>query len=158
MLVVFCFTGKGGIMFRCLYSNKRMIASVFCMVIPLYLLLSPGSVVEAQDAGKKPVRVNMTVTLKFSPDKVTVYQGDTVEWKNQSPFTHTVTDDPALATNKTDSVLPEGAIPFNSGNIEPNETYRYTFTVPGTYHYFCIPHEKDKMKGEVIVVPLNQQS
>ena len=31
------------------------------------------------------------------------------------------------------------------------KTFDYTFTLPGTYRYTCVPHEKDGMNGEVVV-------
>ena len=93
----------------------------------------------------------MTVTLKYSPRKLTITAGDTVEWKNKSPFDHTVTADPGLARHKENVLLPKRAEPFHSGTIGPNETFRYTFTVPGTYRYFCVPHEENGMVGEVVV-------
>jgi plastocyanin len=33
----------------------------------------------------------------------------------------------------------------------PGNTYQHTFTVPGTYRYFCQPHESNGMVGEVVV-------
>ncbi|WP_457653142.1 cupredoxin domain-containing protein [Rhodocaloribacter sp.] len=97
--------------------------------------------------------VGMTNTLRFEPDTVRVPVGGTVEWRNTSLLVHTVTGDPAKATLEGSARLPEGAEPFDSGNLEPKATFRHTFTVPGTYGYFCIPHEGAKMKGVVIVTP-----
>jgi plastocyanin len=48
-------------------------------------------------------------------------------------------------------VLPKAASAFDSGNLDPKETFEHTFDVPGTYRYFCIPHEGTKMYGTVIV-------
>ncbi len=50
-----------------------------------------------------------------------------------------------------DVALPVGAKPFNSGNLKPGQAYRHTFTVPGRYRYFCVPHEGAGMIGEVVV-------
>ena len=38
---------------------------------------------------------------------------------------------------------------FDSGNMAPGATWRYTFTKPGTYQFFCVVHPF--MKGVVIV-------
>ncbi len=97
------------------------------------------------------VKVKMT-DFHFSPRKVEVNVGDTVEWENGSIFSwHTVTCDASKAKRPADVALPEGAQPFDSGKIKPKESYRYTFTAPGEYRYFCQPHEKMGMVGEVIV-------
>ena len=96
-------------------------------------------------------KVNMTALQKFEPETVTVEVGQTVLWKNASEVVHTVTADPAKAKNKDDCSLPSGAQPFDSGTIEPGNTYSQVFTVPGTYKYFCITHETMGMTGKVIV-------
>lgn len=85
--------------------------------------------------------VDMTTTLNFTPNSLTLIAGQTVEWRNKSIMDHTVTADPRLAKNPANAALPAGARPFNSGSIKPGQVYRRTFTVPGDYRYFCIPHE-----------------
>jgi len=101
--------------------------------------------------------VEMTNTLIFTPDTVRIKAGTTVEWRNTSLLVHTVTADPDLATLAESVQLPEGAKPFNSGNLDVKATFRHTFDVPGTYLYFCIPHEGAKMRGLVIVEPTGRQ-
>jgi len=96
--------------------------------------------------------VEITSTLSFYPSEVHILAGQTVEWRNRSLFSHTVTDDPAKASDPADSSLPPGALPF-SAEVGPGETYHYTFTVPGTYRYFCEPHEGLDMLGRVVVEP-----
>src|ERR1700737_3422254 len=76
----------------------------------------------------------------YSPAEVTVGVGDTVEWRNTSIITHTVTNDPGRAEKQGDASLPARAQPFDSGNIPAGQVYRRTFTVPGTYRYFCTHH------------------
>jgi len=106
-------------------------------------------------SGKKaPVAtVTMTDGLAFKPRRVTIHAGETVEWRNDSVLVHTVTADPEIAAKATDVALPDGAEPFNSGNVKPKGTFRHAFATPGTYRYFCIPHEAAGMVGEVIVEP-----
>jgi plastocyanin len=96
--------------------------------------------------------VDMTNTLAFQPDAVRIKAGETVEWRNRSLFTHTVTDDPARAKDAADAQLPKSAPSF-SARVGPGEVYRHIFTVPGTYRYFCMPHEGWDMHGQVIVEP-----
>jgi plastocyanin len=89
----------------------------------------------------------------YSPADVTIRSGDTVEWRNTSVIAHTVTDDPGRAKKQGDAGLPAGAQPFDSGNIAAGEIYMRTFTMPGTYRYFCTRHENDGMVGTVVVKP-----
>lgn len=97
------------------------------------------------------VVVRLTNTLAFTPGVLTIRPGQIVEWRNNSLLVHTVTANPALVAKTGDVALPVGAKPFNSGNLKPGQVYRYTFTVPGRYRYFCVPHEGAGMIGEVVV-------
>ena len=119
----------------------------------LFMLFLP--ITEA--ISKIPVTViEMSNTLQFLPKIVTIKIGETIEWNNNSLLVHTVTADPnpkGVAKPKPENVLlPSGAIPFNSGNIEPGGVFRKTFTISGKYRYFCIPHEGANMVGNIIVI------
>ncbi|HUI85692.1 MAG TPA: cupredoxin domain-containing protein [Nitrososphaerales archaeon] len=63
----------------------------------------------------------------FNPATVTVVIGvnSTVEWVNDDIAPHTVTAD-------------DGS--FSSGNLNPGDTFSFTFTKPGTYMYHCSYH------------------
>ena len=103
-------------------------------------------------ASAKTVEVKMTdKPPRFVPEKVTSKVGDTVEWDNTAQSLHSATFEPAHAQNPADVSLPKGVAPFDSGFMPPGAKYSHKFTVAGTYKYVCIPHEKDGMKGEVIV-------
>lgn len=97
--------------------------------------------------------VEMTSGLSFVDAVVTIKLGDTVEWRNRSIQAHTVTTDPVQMRQPRLVGVPEGAKVFDSGPIWPGEIYRRTFTVPGTYNYACVPHERFGMRGVVIVEP-----
>lgn len=79
--------------------------------------------------------------LRFSPDTVTLMEGDTIQffWENQ--------------------LLPHNAVErgglFDSGEPARNVNYTYTFNVGenGTYEYVCEPHESVGMIGTIIVEP-----
>jgi plastocyanin len=89
----------------------------------------------------------------FEPKSVTIHSGEAVLWRNSSPIWHTVTADPKLAEEPQDVALPPGVEPFDSGRVEAGTAYEHIFTVPGTYRYFCKPHELKGMVAEVIVEP-----
>jgi plastocyanin len=110
------------------------------IVFPTSATAAPAAVVKMSD--KPP---------KFLPDKVTIKAGQTVQWVNNAKTLHSVDGDPTMALKSSDVSLPAGAKPFDSGFMKPDMTWDYTFTVPGTYKYTCVPHEKDGMNGEVIV-------
>jgi len=103
-------------------------------------------------AAKDTVVVTLTNELQFEPDSVRIHRGETVVWENTSVLIHTSTDDPAQEAIEGDAVLPDGAKAWSSGRLEPRGSFARTFTIPGEYHYFCIPHEAAGMKGMIQVI------
>jgi uncharacterized membrane protein len=63
--------------------------------------------------------------MHFEPHEITVKVGDTVEWKNEDIFTHTVTAD-------------DGS--FDSGPIAPGKSWKMTANHAGKLAYHCRPH------------------
>lgn len=110
------------------------------MLIPAIASAAPVAVVRMTD--KPPM---------FKPLKVSIKVGQTVEWVNNAQTLHSVTTDPDSAQKPGDVSNPPGATPFDSGFMQPGGTFDYTFKVPGTYKYLCLPHEKDGMIGYVTV-------
>lgn len=94
--------------------------------------------------------VSMTSNNTFSPASLSINVGETVQWRSNG--SHSTTADPDLAQNPDDVQLPAGASTWNSGILLDGYTFSMTFSVPGTYRYFCIPHEiSDDMVGEITV-------
>jgi plastocyanin len=89
----------------------------------------------------------------FQPETVHIRAGQTVEWRNTSIITHSVSDDRRAALKPQDASIPAGATPFSSGDIPAGEVFAASFLVPGTYMYFCTHHEGDGMVGTVVVEP-----
>ncbi|MGI8705435.1 MAG: cupredoxin domain-containing protein [Sphingomicrobium sp.] len=101
-----------------------------------------------------PPQVDAIVEMQgvaFTPATIRIRAGGTVQWRNTSLVDHTVTADKGLAANPANVILPAGAQSFNSGEIDPGQVWTHTFTVPGTYRYVCLPHERQGMIGTVIV-------
>jgi copper-containing nitrite reductase len=101
-------------------------------------------------AGKDTVNMG---DMSFLPATITVNAGERVVWKNSSFAIHNVVDDASKATSVIDVKLPSGVQPFDSGYMQPGQTYSRVFTVPGIYRYVCTLHEANGMKGVVIVRP-----
>lgn len=105
--------------------------------------------------------VGMT-QVGFRPDQLTVEPGTTVEFRNTSSHTHTVTSyqdaypDGADywasgGFDSQDEAVEAWASSNRGGKIEPNDSYEHTFEIPGSYNYYCIPHEDAGMAGQVLV-------
>jgi plastocyanin len=101
------------------------------------------------------VTVQMTDQLRFEPEDVAIAVGQTVTWVNASAIPHTATGDPVknpiAQAHPEYAQLPAEAEPWDSGLLQPEESFTYTFSVPGTYAYFCIPHVLSGMVGTVTV-------
>ena len=77
----------------------------------------------------------------YAPDNFTLVIGvnNTVIWTNNDSAHHTVTSKTAPAGGS-----------FNSQDMAPGATFTFTFTVPGTYSYYCVYHFW--MTGTITVV------
>jgi plastocyanin len=87
----------------------------------------------------------------FDPVGQRVQPGQTIRWINLDPGnSHTAT---AYHPKNFDHPLhiPEGAEPWNSDYLMPNEVFSVTLSVEGVYDFFCIPHEHAGMVGRIIV-------
>ncbi len=124
----------------------------------LVALALPGGAACAGDASSGAATVDMTEGQRFEPVSLRVKTGATVTFVNASAEAHTVT--------AYEDAIPPDAQYFSSGGfgsedearddladgiIGQEETYEARFGVPGTYEYFCIPHESQGMKGTIVV-------
>lgn len=99
--------------------------------------------------------------MEFLPREYEVTVGDTVVWKNTSGAEHTVTayegaipDEAEFfdsGDHESEEAAREGWAESRAGSIPVREIFEYTFEVPGTYEYFCIPHERGGMVGTITV-------
>jgi len=106
----------------------------------------------AMPAFAATVTVNAFDTpAKFVPDPVKIKVGDTITWVNKGETIHTATTDPTSAPDPSWASVPKGADTWDSGYLNPGDTWSYTFKVPGTYKYFCITHVNEGMKAEIDV-------
>jgi amicyanin len=87
----------------------------------------------AAAAGAAMVRI---ANLSFTTKELQVHVGTRVRWVNQDQLQHSVTAD-------------DGS--FDSGLIEPGQSYERVFAQPGSYAYHCTPHPF--MTGKVVVEP-----
>ncbi len=106
---------------------------------------------EVVEAGERTVIIRMTDDLKFVPENPTISVGDTVIWINEGSMLHTSTDKPGRAGVDEHNILPEGAEAWDSGMLEPDQSYRRALTVAGEYTYLCFLHEAGGMVGRLTV-------
>ena len=75
--------------------------------------------------------------FKFSPAKISIKKGTKVIWTNNDKAPHTVTADNI-------NIGP------NSGVLQQNEIYSYTFDKIGTFTYYCKIHPSMRATVEVV--------
>lgn len=87
----------------------------------------------------------------FDPASVRVEPGQTIRWINTDPGNaHTSTAyHPANGGHAL--CIPQGAEPWNSDYLLPDQSFELRLTVAGVYDYFCIPHEEAGMVGRIVV-------
>merc|ERR1712031_14152 len=85
--------------------------------------------------------------LMFVPGELTVAVGETITFVNNKGFPHNVVFD--------EDEVPEGidvdAISHEDYLNGPGDTVTNAFDTPGTYGYYCEPHQGAGMKGVIIV-------
>jgi plastocyanin len=77
----------------------------------------PASFAQGQEATDADI-----VDFGFSPDKLEISAGDTIEWTNTGDRPHTVSD--------------RGGT-FDTGSVQPDASASVTFSTPGRYTFFC---------------------
>jgi plastocyanin len=111
---------------------KRMLARLTALSLLGLLVFAPSTWAQGQE-----VTVRMEDNF-FDQANITVEPGTTVTWVQSGDNSHTTTSYDGL---------------WDSGMIEggTDGTFSFTFEEPGTYDYFCIPHEALGMVGTVTV-------
>ena len=89
-------------------------------------------------------------TLSFfraQPNKITVAKGETIEFVNNKAFPHNVVFD----EDNVPSGVNADAISHEDYLNGPGEKVTNKFDTPGTYGYYCEPHQGAGMQGTIVV-------
>jgi plastocyanin len=98
---------------------------------------TPAAVTAGTPVAGETTGAQAAVTIKdyaFTPATLTVAAGTTVTWTNNDAVPHTAT-------------ASDGS--FDSGNLNPGQSFSFTFSTPGTYPYVCQYHAG--MQGTIVV-------
>ncbi len=101
-----------------------LLRGTWLLALVAMTLFAPG----IRSSAAAPARQSTTATMQnlaFVPKTITVSAGSTVVWTNQDQVQHSVTADGGT---------------FDSGLLDPGQTFSVTFDTPGTYAYYCVPH------------------
>lgn len=116
------------------FSTLTVSLLVFSIVFGTIIIPISSSFVPVAKASS-----NYAVTIidyAFQPLHINITTGTTVTWTYSSSGAtiHTVTSD--YATNKSS----DGTPLLNSGDLNPGQSFSYTFDLPGYYPYQCEVH------------------
>src|ERR671921_421457 len=115
---------------------KRLLLLVVLSVISLLMFVPTAT---AQDAGVQTVPIQNAWSVNigdnfFDPPQAAVEPGSTITWTNKGDEPHTVTAD-------------DGS--FDSGVLNPGDSYTVAFDGQGTVTYHCAIHPE--MRGSLTV-------
>jgi plastocyanin len=85
----------------------------------------------------------------FDPIGVYIEPGQIVRWISEENVHTTTAYHPQ--NNNHSLRIPKNAKPWDSGFLQPGDTFEVLLTVEGIYDYFCLPHEAAGMVGRIIV-------
>ena len=115
---------------------KRLLLLVVLSTIALLMFVPTAA---TQDAGVQTVPIQNVWSVNigdnfFDPPDAAIEPGSTITWTNNGALPHTVTADDGL---------------FDSGVLNPGDSYTVAFDGQGTVTYFCAIHPE--MRGSVTV-------
>ncbi len=117
---------------------KRVVAVfVVLMVISTVIVgIAVTQLTKVRGGGSTSSAVVIEIrNFSFNPQNITIGLNTTVTWRNNDSVPHTVTS------------LTGAPVAFDSGTLNPGQSFTYTFAVPGTYPYYCMIHPF--MRGNV---------
>jgi plastocyanin len=84
--------------------------------------------------------------IAFNPPTITIHVGQTVVWRNDDTVPHTTTSGSCSGNVCTP------APGWDSGTLNPGQSFSHTFDTAGTFGYYCRIHGA-AMQGTVVVMP-----
>ena len=133
---------------------KKIVISIgiiIGMILAVIALAIPASNSEDKQASQDAIEADVVMPTKVSrpgcqetdscyvPTIISVKEGQTITWKNEDVAFHSVTS--GFYGNPTKL--------FDSGHLDPEEKFSFTFNERGSFDYFCTLHPW--MAGKVIV-------
>jgi len=137
-----------------LWKKRIVIISIIILIIGISLgivVLAQNTVVQDVDDQKTILKGDVIMSTKvsrpgceetdscYTPSKIVIKQGNSVTWVNEDVAFHSVTS----------GYYDEPSELFDSGYLDPEESFTFVFENIGTYDYFCTLHPW--MKGRIIV-------
>jgi len=111
-------------------TSSSAVVLICLLALPLLLGADPAT---KESGGAKKIEIK---DKKYSPAKLTIKVGETIVWVNRDDSDHTIVAD-------------DGSFGTKDDDLNPGESYKFTFKKKGKYKYHCKYHPREK--GEIIV-------
>jgi pseudoazurin len=110
------------------------------IILSILVVIASNNPVLAEDATVEMLNKVDKRYMAFSHDVVRVNSGNTVFWK-------------ATKSGHNVKFIMKGGVPkgVNKFKSKVSKDTEYTFTIPGIYAYWCVPHKGMGMIGFVVV-------
>jgi plastocyanin len=116
---------------------SSLVVSIVSAIIAIHVSFLRAADPTASAPASQPAAVTVKIdNFTFQPKELKIAVGTTVTWQNADDVPHT-------ATSKDDPQT------FDSGALDTDEKFSFTFKKPGNYPYYCKVHPH--MTGVVTV-------
>jgi plastocyanin len=144
------------------YGRKRLWITIVAIVVvvvivvgTLLVLMRETVTPPAAPSGPNVIIWNgtfcsMSGNCGYVPNVKTITVGTTVTWMNNGGMTHTVTTCDSNHSVPQCPGMDASSLDSFDMSVAGGASVSHTFTVAGTYYYYCRPHPW--MQGEIIVV------
>jgi plastocyanin len=126
------------------HAKSLLTAAALALTAACSNTATTPSSLNPQQPGTTGTQIQVTIpanaaglgTAAYGANPLSISAGITVQWNNSDTMAHTVTAD-------------DGS--FDSGPLNPGQSFSHTFNAPGTFPYHCTIHGKTSMSGVVQV-------
>ena len=146
--------GIGGVGLSPLHTRRTVLraggwAAGLALLGPLPPALPPA---RAEGAVEIRMRGNADgLKAWFDPIGVLVEPGQMIRWINVDPGNSHTSTAHHPANGDRPLCITEGAAPWHSDYLLPDQSFELRLIVEGVYDYFCLPHEEAGMVGRIVV-------
>jgi plastocyanin len=121
-------------------TTRRVVSALLASAALTWVLGPTPGGADAPSQAPPPTVVKVKVGDNFyKPKTVRVPAGTTIRWKNVGNVAH--------------NVIPNKGKKFRSETMKPDDVFKFTFTTPGRYKYYCSFHGSPNVghHGTIIV-------
>ncbi len=119
-------------------NRKTQVAMMLALIVALAAAISSGQALASPASA--PLGATQTVQLqdfKFAPTTITIAVGDSINFTNAGAVAHTAT---------------AGDGSWDSGNLNPGQSFSHTFSAAGTFIVYCRYHGQANGTGMAMTV------